>query len=119
MGAPLESAALAPVTAGPPAGPRPKNVAEAAKQFEALLIGQMLKASHGDDEDGWLGSGDDPGSATAMELAEGQFAQALAQSGGLGLSSRIASSMSQGDQTATAPSEAPALRGILQGGVRH
>jgi Rod binding domain-containing protein len=118
MGAPLESATLAPVTAGPPAGSRPKNVAEAAKQFEALLIGQMLKASHGDDEDGWLGSGDDPGSATAMELAEGQFAQALAQSGGLGLSSRIASSMSQGDQTATAPSEAPALRGILHG-VRH
>jgi Rod binding domain-containing protein len=54
-----------------------------------------------------------------MELAEGQFAQALAQSGGLGLSARIASSLSQGDQTATAPSEAPALRGILQGGVRH
>ena len=118
MGAPLESATLTPVTAGPPAGPRPKNVAEAAKQFEALLIGQMLKASHGDDEDGWLGSGDDPGSATAMELAEGQFAQALAQSGGLGLSARIASSLSQGDQTATAPSEAPALRGILHG-VRH
>jgi Rod binding domain-containing protein len=119
MGAPLESATVAPVTTGAPGGPRPKNVADAAKQFEALLIGQMLKASHGDDEDGWLGSGDDPGSATAMELAEGQFAQALAQSGGLGLSARIASSLSQGDQTTTAPSEAPALRGILHGGVRH
>jgi Rod binding domain-containing protein len=118
MGAPLEPATAGPATASAPAAPRPKSVAEAAKQFEALLIGQMLKASHGDDEDGWLGSGDDPGSATAMELAEGQFAQALAQSGGLGLSSRIASSMSQGDQTATAPSEAPALRGILHG-VRH
>jgi Rod binding domain-containing protein len=94
MSAPLEPATTGPVTASAPAAPRPKNVAEAAKQFEALLIGQMLKASHGDDEDGWLGSGDDPGSATAMELAEGQFAQALAQSGGLGLSARIASSMS-------------------------
>jgi Rod binding domain-containing protein len=94
MSAPLEPATTGPVTVSAPAAPRPKNVAEAAKQFEALLIGQMLKASHGDDEDGWLGSGDDPGSATAMELAEGQFAQALAQSGGLGLSARIASSMS-------------------------
>jgi hypothetical protein len=54
-----------------------------------------------------------------MELAEGQFAQALAQSGGLGLSARIASSLSQGDHTTTAPSETPALRGILHGGVRH
>jgi|HubBroStandDraft_1064217.scaffolds.fasta_scaffold175558_2 Rod binding domain-containing protein len=119
MDAPLASAVLAPVATSPPAGPQPKNVAEAAKQFEALLIGQMLKASHGDDEDGWLGSGDDPGSATAMELAEGQFAQALAQSGGLGLSARIASSLSQADHAATAPSEAPVLGGILHGGVRH
>ena len=119
MGAPMESASLTPATASAPGGPRPKNVADAAEQFEALLIGQMLKASHGDDEDGWLGSGDDPGSATAMELAEGQFAQALAQSGGLGLGARIASSLSQGDQTTTSPSETPALPGILRGGVRH
>jgi len=117
MGAAVESATLAPVPASAPSSPRPKNVVEAARQFEALLIGQMLKASHGDDEDGWLGSGDDPGSSTAMEMAEGQFAQALSQSGGLGLSARIASSLSQGGQ-ANVLSEAPALRGILHG-VRH
>ncbi len=80
MAAPIGSATVAPASTGPSGTPRPKNIVEAAKQFEALLIGQMLKAAHGDDSDGWLGSGDDPGSSTAMEMAEGQFAQALAQS---------------------------------------
>ena len=45
--------------AGPVAGMRerdsdPKKMADAAQQFEALLIGQLLKASHGPDERvGW------------------------------------------------------------------
>jgi len=78
-------------------GQRPaKSVEEAARQFEALLIGQLLKGARGDDEDGWLGSGSDAGSATAAELAEEQFAQALARSGGLGLSAHIVSSLTGG-----------------------
>jgi Rod binding domain-containing protein len=117
MAAPIGSATVAPASTGPSGTPRPKNIVEAAKQFEALLIGQMLKAAHGDDSDGWLGSGDDPGSSTAMEMAEGQFAQALAQSGGLGLSARIASSLSQPAQTA-ASSEASTPHALLRG-VRH
>ena len=48
------------------------------KQFEALLIAQLLKEARGD-EGGWLGSGEDAGNATAAGLAEEQFAQALAQ----------------------------------------
>jgi Rod binding domain-containing protein len=67
----------------------------AAKQFEAIMIAQLLKESRGD-EGGWLGSGEDTGSATEAGMAEDQFAQALSQSGGLGLSAQIVSSLSAG-----------------------
>ncbi len=70
----------------------PRTVAEAARQFEALLIGELLKSARGG-EDGWLGSGEDPGDATAAGRSEEQFAQARAQSGGLGLGARIAGSL--------------------------
>jgi Rod binding domain-containing protein len=107
MTAPAQLHAGAASLAGPPGAARPKNVAEAARQFEALLIGQMLKGAWGDEDGGWLGSGEDPGSATAMELAEEQFAQALAQKGGLGLSAQIASSLSRGEPAPAAHSPAP------------
>ena len=87
---------LSDVTAGmsqPQPTQRPKNIAEAAKQFEALMIGELLKAARGDGK-GWLGSGEETGDATAAGLAEEQFAQALAQSGGLGLSAQITASLS-------------------------
>jgi len=77
----------------PPAARPPQNVAAVAKQFEALMIAQLLKEARGD-EGGWLGSGEDTGSATAAGLAEEQFAQALAQNGGLGLGAQIVSSLS-------------------------
>jgi Rod binding domain-containing protein len=77
----------------PPAPRPPQTVAAAAEQFEALMIAQLLKEARGD-EGGWLGSGADTGSAIAAGLAEEQFAQALAHSGGLGLSAQIVSSLS-------------------------
>jgi Rod binding domain-containing protein len=77
----------------PPAARPPATVEAAARQFEALMIAQLLKEARGD-RDGWLGSGEDPGSATAAGLAEEQFAQALAQNGGLGLSQQIVASLS-------------------------
>ena len=84
----------APATMGEPtAGRPPQTVQAAAKQFEALMIAQLLKEARGD-EGGWLGGGEDTGSATAAGLAEEQFAQALAQNGGLGLSAQIVSSLS-------------------------
>ena len=42
---------------------------------------------------GWMGSGDDHAGATATEMAEEQFAQALAQSGGLGLANMVVSGL--------------------------
>jgi flagellar protein FlgJ len=66
----------------------PKKVKESAKQFEALLIGQMMKSMR-DSEGGWLGTGEDQAGDSAMEYAQENFAQSLANSGGLGLSSTI------------------------------
>jgi Rod binding domain-containing protein len=93
MSAPITLEAAAGSVAEPAAARPPKTVEAAATQFEALMIAQFLKEARGD-EDGWLGSGGDAGSATAAGLAEEQFAQALAQNGGLGLSAQIVSSLS-------------------------
>jgi len=67
----------------------PVKVRESAKQFEALLIGQMLKSMR-DAEGGWLGTEGDDASSAAMEYAQENFAQTLASSGGLGLAKLVA-----------------------------
>ncbi len=79
--------------AGSPAARSPQTLNDAAQQFEAVMIAQLLKEARGS-EDGWLGGGADAGNATVAGLAEEQFAQALAKSGGLGLSAQIVSSLS-------------------------
>jgi len=83
------------MTTGPVAGPstaRPasqaKQIADAAKQFEALLIGQMLKSAHGPDGEGLMGTEDEPGSAL-LDMSAEQFAQTLANQGGLGLAKMV------------------------------
>jgi peptidoglycan hydrolase FlgJ len=70
----------------------PAKVKDAAKQFEALLIGQMMKSMK-DSEGGWLGTGEDDSSSSAMEYGQEIFAQSMAQSGGLGLANMIASGL--------------------------
>jgi len=70
----------------------PDKVKDAAKQFEALLIGQMMKSMR-DSESGWLGTGDDDSSSSAMEYGQEIFAQSMAQSGGLGLANLIANGL--------------------------
>jgi Rod binding domain-containing protein len=69
-----------------PPDPKPKNTEEAARQFEALLIAQMLRSARESAGPG-LGSEEDGGneSGTMMDLAEQQFAKIMAQNGGLGL----------------------------------
>jgi flagellar protein FlgJ len=66
----------------------PAKIKESAKQFEALLIGQLLKSMR-DSEGGWLGTGADESSSSAMEYAQESFAQALAARGGLGLAAMV------------------------------
>jgi flagellar protein FlgJ len=76
----------------------PEKIKGAAKQFEALLIGQMMKSMH-DSEGGWLGTGDDNSSSSAMEYGQEIFAQSMAQSGGLGLSNMIAAGLQKQSDT--------------------
>jgi flagellar protein FlgJ len=69
--------------------PAPKNVHEAAQQFEALLIGQLFKNMREAGESGWLGTGEDHAGSTMMEVAEQHLAQTLATNGGLGLANLV------------------------------
>ena len=69
------------------------RVATAAQQFEALLIGQMLKSMHESGDGGWTGTDDDDAGAPAMELADEQLAQSIASHGGLGLARLVVSGL--------------------------
>jgi len=71
----------------------PAKARDAARQFEALLIGQILRSVRESGGDGWLGSGGDSASDCATEMAEQQFAQVLANQGGLGLAALIESGL--------------------------
>jgi len=67
---------------------KPKNEAEAAKQFEAMLIGEMLRTAH---ESGpGLGGEEDSSGETMWDLSAQEFAQVLADKGGMGLAQLIA-----------------------------
>ena len=74
-----------------PAPPRPKDAAEAAQQFEALLLAQVLREARTSDG---LGESDSTGEAT-WDIAAQQFAQLLAKQGGLGLSKPIVRALDQ------------------------
>lgn len=67
----------------------PGKIREAASQFESLLIGQVFKTIH-EDEEGWLGTGEDQSASSAMGMADEYLAQSIAKHGGLGLAKMIA-----------------------------
>jgi Rod binding domain-containing protein len=80
---------LSSLAAGPtPPGRDPGRVRDAAQQFEALLIGQILRTVR-ESGSGWLGSGEDPSGDCATDFAEQQFASVMAKNGGLGLADLI------------------------------
>jgi Rod binding domain-containing protein len=84
-GAGLDVTALA----NSPKKDSPEKIKDAASQFEALMIGQILKAAHGDSDETSFGGDADPASASAMDFANDYFARAMAAKGGLGLSKMI------------------------------
>jgi hypothetical protein len=49
------------------------------------MIAELLRMTHGD-EGGWLGSGEDAASSSAVSIAEESLAQVLSSRGGFGLS---------------------------------
>ena len=66
----------------------PQKVQKAAREFEAMLIGQMLKSVRESSFGGGWGTGDQAGGVT-LEMAEQQLSQMLASNGGLGLAQLI------------------------------
>jgi Rod binding domain-containing protein len=85
------------LTAVLPAAPQsqPKTSAAAAKQFEGLLIGQMLRTARETSSSGLSGEEDDSTSETMFDFADQQFAQLLANNGGLGLAKMITKGIDQ------------------------
>jgi peptidoglycan hydrolase FlgJ len=94
---------LLPLSSGTTPG-SPEKAQGAARQFEALLLGQILRSARG--EGGWLGSADGA-SDCAMEYAEQQLATLLAEQGGLGLANLVAQGL--------AASPAPESTGVNGG----
>ena len=71
----------------------PAKVRDAACQFESLMIGQLMKSMR-ESSTGWLSDGDeDQAGSTATDMAEEQFAKALAAQGGLGLARMVVSGL--------------------------
>lgn len=66
----------------------PTKIHDAAQQFEALLIGQILQSVG--ESSGWMGSGGDSASSCATGFAQEQLASMMAKSGGFGLADLIA-----------------------------
>jgi Rod binding domain-containing protein len=103
----------------------PQKLAQAAKEFESLLLAQILKTARESGSGGWLGSGEGHGMSSTMELAETQLAQAMAEQGALGIGKLLASSVSPHAVRGTHPAALDAVdktaviaeRGVLE--IRH
>jgi flagellar protein FlgJ len=78
-------------TMAPPKKDTPAKIRQAATDFEALLLGQMLKTAREASSGGLTSDGvdDSQENSTLVELGEQQFAQALASSGGLGIAKMV------------------------------
>lgn len=75
-----------------PLTPEAKRLKDAARDFEGLLIGQMLKHARQSSSGGWLGTGEDRSGETMMEVAEENLANILAAQGSFGIAQLLESS---------------------------
>jgi flagellar protein FlgJ len=87
-----------PAPAARPKADDPARIREAAQQFEALLLTQLLQSAH--PSGGWLGSGEDGAGDTASSFAEQQLAVMMAQQGGIGLANLVATGLERAGQSA-------------------
>ncbi|HMD50613.1 MAG TPA: hypothetical protein VKG79_15990 [Bryobacteraceae bacterium] len=92
-----------------------KKVADTAKQFEAVMTGEVLKAARGSSQSGWLGlnDGDDQTGEMEVEIAEQGLAQGLASAGALGIAKVVVAAVQrhQPAQQPKATSSAPPSEG--------
>jgi Rod binding domain-containing protein len=74
------------------------KIKEAALQFEALLIGQMLRIMHEASQGGGLSPESDQAGQSMSEFAEQRLSDVLASQGGIGLASLIEQGLHRSDQ---------------------
>ncbi len=88
---------------------KPTKVEDAARQFESLMIAEMLRPSRESGSAGLGGGGlegddtsgePDSESSTMLDLADQQFAQLLAKNGGIGLTQLVISGLKRADPVA-------------------
>ena len=97
---PLDS----PIPTAPSKSADPAKARDAAQQFEALLISQLLRSARAEGS-GWLGAPGESSSDCATDYAEQQFAAVMAHAGGLGIAAMVARGL--GNSSTPAPSTAP------------
>jgi Rod binding domain-containing protein len=86
---------LSAITPASMAAAAPQTKVEgAAKQFEALMIAQMLRTARENTDE------EDSSSSTMLDVADQQFSQVLANNGGLGLATLIVKGLNQGQANA-------------------
>jgi len=76
-------------------GTESEKLEQAAREFEALLLTEVLKSARQPGDGGWLTSGSDQASNTALELAESQLARVLASRGILGVDKLLADNLAR------------------------
>ena len=79
------------------AEPKPTKIEDAARQFESILIAQMLRS--GRESASGIGEEDesDSGGSTMLEVAEQQFAQMLSRQGGIGLTQMVVAGLKRAE----------------------
>ena len=85
-----------------PAPDSPEKIADAARQFEGLMVAELLKSARESSQGSFYGTDEDNNSVSAAEFAEQAMAQSLSASGGLGLSKLLIQGLkrsSEGPQT--------------------
>ena|ERR1700686_1086993 len=89
--------AMKPLPAGSAKKDTPAKIQQAATDFEALLLAQMLKSAREASGGGLTAEdGDDSdANSTMIELGEQQFAQALASSGGFGIAKMVVTGLAK------------------------
>ena len=99
MIAPVSPGTVSALGTSPANGGKPARLTEAAQQFEAIFLRQMLAAARSTDFGGdelFGGQGDE----TFREMRDAQFAQLASESGALGLAARIEAQLAQHLKTA-------------------
>ncbi len=75
---------------------------DAATQFEALMITEMMKTAR-ESNDGGVDNGDETGEDSSLSMAEQQLAQSIASNGGLGLAKMVERTLSRSTNTSANP----------------